>query len=76
MLKYKHDMRNAIRNSSGVIVIPDRSHIEPFGPDSVLKPVGELAQVIQATSPGDMLLFMIALGRQEKKDLTNPTPVQ
>lgn len=60
-----------IRTSSGAVAIPSTS-IEPFGPDSVLKPVGQLAKVIQATSAGDMLLFMIALGKEEaKKNLTN-----
>ena len=51
--------------------------IEPFGPDSVLKPIGSLAQTIQATSAGDMLLFMIALNRKEEqeKNLTNPKSV-
>jgi len=67
-------MRNAIRTSSGAVAIPSTA-IEPFSDESCLKPIG-LAKVIQETSPGDMLLFMIALGRQEKKDLINPTPVQ
>ena len=59
-----------IRTASGAVAIPSTS-IEPFGPDSVLKPIGSLAQTIQATSPGDMLLFMIALGKEEaKKNLT------
>ena len=42
--------------------------IEPFSPDSCLKPVGELAKTIQATSPGDMLLFMIAMRRRKNND--------
>jgi hypothetical protein len=58
-------MPKAIRNSFGYIVLPS-TDIEPFGPESCLKPVGDLAKVIQATSPGDMLLFMIAMDKKEK----------
>ena len=48
--------------------------IEPFSPESCLKPIG-LAKVMMETSPGDMLLFMIALDkkeREEKKEFDKP----
>jgi hypothetical protein len=66
-----------IRHSEAREDIPDSSQIEPFGPDSCLKPISKLGQIYNATPPGDLLLFMIALNRKEqKKNLTTPTPVQ
>lgn len=59
-------MSKAIRNSFGGIILP-ATDIEPFGPDSCLKPVDNLTKVIQATSPGDMLLFIIAMNKKEKE---------
>lgn len=32
--------------------------------ESILKPIGDLAKLIQATSTGDMMLLLIALARQ------------
>ena len=49
--------------------------IEVFSEESCLKPIDPLAKVIQHTSPGDMLLFMIALDkkkRAEKKQFDKP----
>jgi hypothetical protein len=42
------------------------NNIEMHGPESCLKPVGELASILQRTTTGDMLLFMIALDRQAR----------
>ena len=36
--------------------------------ESILKPLSDLGAVIQRTSAGDMLLFMIALNRKEQED--------
>lgn len=48
----------------------------PFEGESVLKPLSDVQRTIEATSAGDMLLFMIAMGRKEKADqaqgLTEP----
>lgn len=40
----------------------------PFEGESVLKPLSDVERAINNTSAGDMLLFMIALGRKERED--------
>lgn len=34
------------------------------GQESVIKPIGELARIIEQTSPADMLRFLVALERK------------
>jgi hypothetical protein len=40
----------------------------PFDGESVLKPLTDIERAINNTSTGDMLLFMISLGRKERED--------
>lgn len=42
----------------------------PFeGQESVIKPIGELARVIEQTSSADMLRFLVAFERKRKQSL-------
>ena len=47
--------------------------MKDYNPDdeTVMKPIGDITKLIAATSPGDLLLFMIALelAEREKKSL-------
>ena len=43
------------------------TNVKPFSEESVLKPVGDMARIVAATSPADLLLFLIALNKQKTK---------
>jgi hypothetical protein len=45
------------------------------GQGTVLKPIGEIAQLIERTSTADFLLFMIALDKKQKISIKGENPI-
>lgn len=43
-----------------------------YNDETVFKPLSDIEAAIANTSPGDMLLFMIALGRKEREEQRLP----
>ena len=52
-----------------------KSFAESGGHGTVFKPLSAIEAIIMGTSPGDMLLFMIAQQRKESKDRANALAV-